>query len=181
MGPTLSHRGSHTPRLNKSQREEALSLKSSEIDPFVIRILGLYEPHLTFICGSCEPNPFKSRIKRKDPIGPRLSRWQEGPTCQDLLPRLSRKEEREENEFKRFRPLNDLFFSPIERGGEGEKVKPSGQANGGLNRENLVSVPKSSLWSTQWFKPLNVKLIAQGRSKEEGDTFWSSNWSWKAV
>jgi len=68
-----------------------------------------------------------------------------GPSCQDHLLPLANTEEREEDGFGRSRPLKSLFSSPIERRGEGEEVEPSGQANGGLTRENLVSVPESSL------------------------------------
>ena len=40
VGPTCSHTGSCAPPSRKKKREEALSLKSSEIDPFVYILLA---------------------------------------------------------------------------------------------------------------------------------------------
>ena len=41
-----------------------------------------------------------------------------------------------------FRPLNKQFFSPNEREGKGDKGEPLGEANGGVKRGNLQSVPE---------------------------------------
>ena len=84
-----------------------------------------------------------------------------GPTGQDLLPPLARAEEREEDGFRKFKPLKSLFSSPVERGKNEDEDKASSKANEDLRRENLVPVPISSYWQVWRCGPSKVKLTIQ--------------------
>ena len=175
MGPISSLFGPCTPRPCEIKKRKALGLKPSEIDPFVIRTPVLHRPHLTFLYGSYAPNPRKCWIKKKDPIGSRMSHWQGGPTCQDLLLHSARVKEREENEFGQSRPLDNQFFSPNKREEKGEKGEPFDETNGCQNGENWSPVPKSPFRSIQWYTLLKIKLKVQERSKKGGDMFCNLN------
>jgi len=72
-----------------------------------------------------------------------------GPVLSGSSSSLSRAEEREENEFEKFRPLKNSFSSPAERGENGDEDKPSSRTNEDLREENSVPVPESFLWLTQ--------------------------------
>jgi len=97
------------------------------------------------IHGSCETNPFKTLIERKDPIGRRIVPLTVGPCGQVLLPPWSRAEEREESENDGFVRLKDQLSSPINREEEGDKGEPFNKASGGPRRENQLPVPESPL------------------------------------
>ena len=173
--PQFNDSASYTPCANKINLRIALSLKHSASDPFVLNAPGSGAPWSRLLRGSHAPNLFNSDNYNSSPIGPDTSHWQWGRCCQARLPPLSRAEEREENDFEKFRPLKNSFSSPAERGENGDEDKPSSRTNEDLREENSVPVPESFLWLTQWFKPLNIKLLSQKQSRRKCDALWNPN------